>query len=109
MASPINTFKTITSVLLNSSTTIYTCPPNTTAIILLAQIANITGNVGTVNFQHFDGNVTNTYLINNFAVPAYDAISVLSGKLVVMQNQSVKAWANTSSAFNLTLSIIESI
>jgi hypothetical protein len=109
MATPINTFKTVTTTLTTGSTTIYTTPPNTTTIILLAQISNVGSSATNVTASHYDGTSVTTELIKNFPVPAFDAVSVLTGKLVLQANQSFVANAGASNSLKLTMSLIETI
>jgi len=123
---PLNTFKTKTKMLTSFSTattvvTAYTAPIGTTAIVLMAQIANISTLTQTVNFIHFrrrpilqdaQGNgaqaaLTPSFLVKSYAIPANDAGSVLSGKLIIESLDSIQAYASTTSTCQLTLSILE--
>lgn len=109
MATPINTFQTVATTLTTASTAIYTTPANTTAIVLLAQCANITGGTVNVTAVHYDGVSSNIELIKNFSVPANDAVGLLTGKLVLEAGQSFYANAAANSSLKLVMSIIESI
>jgi hypothetical protein len=109
MATPLNTFQTITTSLTTTNTLIYTTPANTTSIILLAQCANITGSAVNVTAAHFDGTSSNVELIKNFAIPGNDAVGLLTGKLVLEAGQSLYANASANSSLKLTVSLIESI
>ena len=95
---PLNTFKTKTALLTaNPGTTVYTAPIGTTAIILMAQVANISTQTHYVNFGHFrnrpiladaQGNggqaaKTTSTLVLNYGIPAGDAASPISGKMIV--------------------------
>lgn len=106
MASPLNTFKTVAVDVTTVPTDIYTCPVDTTTIVLLAQATNISASS--------DGNITfyssvngNTELAKNFTVPVGDAAALLSGKLVVETGSKVGVYANANSVLKLTLSILE--
>ena len=106
MASPLNTFKSIAANITTIPNYIYTCPPDTTAIVLLAQATNVNANI--------DGNVTffsninnNTELVKNLIIPVQDAISLLTGKLVVETGKSIGAYANSNNVIKITLSILE--
>jgi hypothetical protein len=88
------------------ATNIYTCPAETTAIVLLAQATNINASD--------DGNITfyssingNTELAKDFTIPVGDAAALLSGKLVVEAGNSIGVYANANSVLKLTLSILE--
>jgi len=131
---PLNTFKTKT-VKLTSSTaytswqsgmttsTVYTAPIGVTAIILMAQVANLTTQTQLVSFIHHrnrrilddaqgnggqPGN-TDSYLAKNFAIPAGDAAAVLTGKLILEQLDSIRAYGSTSTtdSLQLVLSVLE--
>lgn len=120
---PLNTFKTKTQFIgTNTTSTMYTAPIGVTSIVLMAQIANLSTQTQTVSFMHHrnrpvladaqgngsqPGNV-DSFLVKNFAVPAGDAASVLTGKLIIESLDSIRAYASTTSTLQLTLSILES-
>jgi hypothetical protein len=118
---PLNTFKTKTALLGNSpSTNVYVAPVGVTSIVLMAQVANISTQTQIVTFVHSrnrpvladaqgnGGQSTGTsYLVRNFAVPASDAASILTGKLIIESFDSIRAYSSTTSTLQLTLSILE--
>jgi hypothetical protein len=123
---PLNTFKTKTKLLpsysvTTATVTAYVAPIGVTSIILMAQIANISTQTQTVSFIHYrkrpvlrdaQGNgfqdaETPSYLVKDFNIPAGDAGSALSGKLIVESLDSVQAYASTTGTCQLTLSILE--
>lgn len=106
MASPLNTFKSVAANITTVATDIYTCPAETTAIILLAQATNIHAtNDGNITFySSLNGN---TELAKDFTIPVGDAAALLSGKLVVEAGNSIGVYANANSVLKLTLSILE--
>jgi hypothetical protein len=66
MATPINTFKTITAELTTSgNSTIYTAPAITSTIILMAQVTNIGTTMENVTVCHYDGISVTTELVKN--------------------------------------------
>ena len=105
MATPINTFRTITASLTTSNETLYTTPAITSTIILMAQVTNITESPATVSAS--DDSATETELIKNFTVPVADAVGILVGKLVLTAGQSFKASSDTNGALKITLSLLE--
>lgn len=109
MASPINTFKTVTATLTTADQTIYTAPSNADTIVLMAQVANITGDSVNITANHYDGTSVTTELVKDFTVPANDAVGILTGKLVIESSQSFTASASANSSLKLTLSILETI
>lgn len=110
MASPLNTFKTFTKTVTNINEIAYTCPDGITAIVLLAQAANVTTEAQSISFYYYDANTTtSTELVNNFAISQNDASSLLSGKLVVETGNSLRAISSSADSFKLTLSILETL
>jgi hypothetical protein len=108
MASALNVFKTVTAELTTSPAILYTAPTGYTSIILMAQVSNVTGTKAKVTFSHF-ANSTTTELLKEFSVPANDAVSATTGKLVLETGASVKASSDTANALKITLSILESL
>ena len=108
MASALNIFKTVTASLTTSPTTLYTAPTGYTTVILMAQVSNVTGTKAKVTFSHFAGSTT-TELLKDFFVPANDAVSAITGKLVLETGTSIKVSSDTSSALKITLSVLETL
>jgi hypothetical protein len=123
---PLNTFKTKTALLntgtvYSTSSTVYTAPVGVTSIILMAQVSNISTQTHYVSFAHYrdvpilpnsqgqgaqPANVP-SYLVENFGIPPGDAANLLSGKLIVEQFDSVRAFADTTGTLQLVLSVLE--
>lgn len=108
MATQINTFKTVTSNITTSNSLVYTAPMGITAIILMAQCANITQNNHNVSFNHVTNLGVRTELLKNYKVLKNDAAGLLTGKLIVEQNNSVEIAASSNNALKLTMSVLES-
>ena len=117
MAIPLNTFKTTTAVvpegpITGDSDIIYTVPSGITAIILMAQVANIDSDEHTVTFSHYDRETAlSSELVKNFPVLPNDAVGLVTGKLIVEETNRVRASASPGSGSNmkLTLSYLESL
>jgi hypothetical protein len=106
MASQINTFKTVTANVTTVPTVVYSAPYGITSIILMAQAANISQNNQNITFSHnSSGNITE--LVKNFAVLRNDSAGLLTGKLIVEQNNSVQISGSSNSSLKLTLSVLE--
>ena len=135
---PLNKFLTKTRALNTATTvgntfvmttgttsTVYTAPIGVTSIILMAQISNVSTQTQNVSFIHHrnrpvlsdaqgngaqPGNV-DTYMVKNFAIPAGDAGSILTGKLIIESLDSVGAFIHTngsnSGTCQLVLSVLE--
>lgn len=106
MASPLNTFKSVAANITTVATNIYTCPAETTGIVLLAQATNVNGsNDGNITFySSINGN---TELVKDFTIPVGDSAALLSGKLVIEEGESIGVYANANSTLKITLSILE--
>lgn len=119
---PLNTFKTKTTLLSeNTTATVYTAPIGVTSILLMSQIANNSTMTQYVSFIHHrrrpilpdaQGNNaqapnTDSILVKDFAIPANDAASVLTGKLIIESLDSIRAYSSTTATCQLVLSILE--
>jgi hypothetical protein len=110
MAIALNVFKTKTAEITTLSTSIYTAPAGKSAIILMAQIANLTSSGGTVTVSHYySGTSTTTELIKDFTIPGNDSASAVTGKLVLEEGHELKVSASNNNQFKITLSILESV
>ena len=105
-----------------NKTKIYTSPPGVTAIVLMAQAANVTDEDISVTFAHYRnipvyadpatyngyqaGN-TVTELVKDFIIPARNAASLIDGKMIVESFDSIIAYANVNDGIKITLSILE--
>jgi hypothetical protein len=119
---PLNKFLTKTAVLSTSTTTnVYTSPIGITSIVLMSQVANLTTETQYVSFQHFryktvlpdaqgfggqTGNTPST-LVKEYAIPANDAGTPLTGKLIIEELDSVRAYTTNSGTMQLILSILQ--
>lgn len=132
---PLNTFKTKTTKITSSTaytsyapgmttSTVYTAPIGVTSIILMAQVANLTTETQTVSFIHHRnrrvledaqgnggqaGNI-DSFLVRDFQIPGNDAASVLTGKLIIEQLDSIRAYTGSTSTddtLQLILSVLE--
>jgi hypothetical protein len=109
MALPINVFRSVTAVLTDTLDVVYTAPANNTAIVLMAQVANVDSSEHAVTFVLVENpGGTETELVKEFSIPSNDAASVVTGKLIVESGNQLKAQSSTSGELKLTLSILES-
>ncbi len=128
---PLNTFKTKTTILTTattgelyqtvSTTTIYTAPVGVTSIVLMAQISNISDENQTVTVAHWRNRTvlqdaqgygyqtgrTPSILVKDFVIPPNDAASVLTGKLIIEELDSIRAYASSTGTCQVVLSILE--
>jgi hypothetical protein len=102
-----NVFKNERAALTGSASTIYTCPSATTAIVLMAQAANV-DNTGAVPVTALWNNGSvDTHLAKAVDIPSKAAVNLLSGKLVLEAGDTFKANSDASNKVELTLSILE--
>jgi hypothetical protein len=119
---PLNKFLTKTAVLgIDSTASVYTAPIGTTAIVLMAQVSNLTTETHYVSFNHYryrtilpdaqgfggQPGKTASPLVMNFAIPPNDAGTPLSGKMIVEELDSVQAYADTTGTMQLVMSILQ--
>lgn len=128
---PLNTFKTKTTLLTSSTTytnyantgtsTVYTAPIGVTAIVLMAQISNLTTVTQSVTFIHhrnrpvladaqgngYQAANIDSFLVKDFSIPTGDAGTPLTGKMIVESLDSVRAYASSTGSVQLVLSILE--
>lgn len=116
MAIPLNTFKTTTTVLkagpfIGDSDVIYTVPNEITSIVLMAQVANVdSASSHTCTMSHYDTtNMTETEVVKNFEIQPNDAAGLVTGKLIVEQNNQIRASASVDGEMKLILSYLESL
>lgn len=108
MATQINTFKTVTANVTTANTIVYSAPVGITAIVLMAQCANISQNTHNVTFTHVAQGGARTELVKSYPIGKNDAANLLTGKLIVEQNNSVEIFASSNNTFKLTMSVLES-
>lgn len=120
---PLNTFKTKTKVLdTNTTASVYVAPIGVTSIVLMAQVANVDPNEShTITFSHHrrfrvlpdaqgnnaqEPNVT-TELVMDFEVPPNDSASLITGKMILEAQDSIRAYSDSNGSMKLVLSILE--
>lgn len=105
-ALPLNNFKTISSVVGTVLTTPYTCPLGFKSVFLMAQVTNIGTQNHTVTFLHSRGGI-DTEVVYNYVVPPGDTLNLLTGKLVLETNDSIKIIGSSTSNLKFLASILE--
>jgi len=108
VALPLNVFKTINSIASLSPVGIYTAPTGYTGVVLMAQAANIDSSAHDVTFSHKRGS-TSTELIKESPIPGNDALSLVTGRLVLESGDSIELSASSASNVKVTVSILETL
>lgn len=105
-ALPLNNFRTITSIVTNQLQSPYSCPVGFKAVFLLAQITNIGLENQTVTFIHNRSGV-DTEIVFDYVIPPKDTLNLLTGKLVLETNDSIKLVGSSSTDLKFLASILE--
>lgn len=103
---PLNVFRTKAVELTTNEQVLYTTPNGYTGIVLGAQVSNISNTPATVTFTLIKNNI-DYVMLNAFEVPPNDSAEGTTGKLVIEQGSSVKAFASENGKLNLVLSLLE--
>ena len=105
-----------------NTTKIYTAPPGVTAIVLMAQVANVTDHDIDITFAHYrnlpvfaDPATLNGYqapntiteIVKEYTIPPNDAATLIQGKMIIESFDSIVAYASESQGLKVTLSILE--
>ena len=112
MALALNVFKTVTSVVNISPTSIYTAPIGYTGVVLLAQAANIGGGTQTVSFSHqrsTAGIAVTTEILKTFPISANDTANLVAGKLVLESGDVLVLSASNATDIKFLGSILETL
>lgn len=108
MPAALNNFRTTLADITTTTTTVYTPPLGYATVVLLAQVSN-NGNdtieiTATVTRGGHDTN-----LIKNANIPTNDAITVLTGRLILNYGDQLKFTSSDNSSAQLTLSYLETL
>ncbi len=112
MPLPLNVYQTITQVVGVNTVGIYTAPVGYSAIILLAQAANIGADTQTVSFSHrrtTAGIAVTTEIVKDLPIPSNDSTNLLFGKLILETGDSIPIRASNSSSIKFISSILETL
>jgi hypothetical protein len=103
------TFKNAKAKIQATNTTVYTVPSATTAIVLQAQVANVsaTSEEVTVFWEDTSDSSAVTRFVKDLVVPAGVAVGVLDGKLVLEAGDIIKAIGEDNDDAEITVSVLE--
>lgn len=89
--------------------TVYTCPAATTAIVLQAQVANVSASNAQVTIFWQDASSGNlvTQLVQDLILPSGVAVGVIEGKLVLEAGDVIKINSFTDDEAEITVSVLE--
>jgi len=103
----LNIFKNVRVNLTTTPTEVYETPVGYTAIILMAQVSNVTGTTASTSMSVVAGAQT-TSLALDFPIPGNDAAGLLTGKLVLEPQQKILVSGSDNSSLQMVISILES-
>jgi hypothetical protein len=110
-AAAVNNFRTITSVVGLTTTTLYEAPVGFVGVFLLAQCSNVGSTSQTISFYHNRnvsgfGTVT-TEIVKDYYVPPNDTLNLLPGKLVLETGDFISVSASNATNMKFLASILE--
>lgn len=112
MALPSNVFKTIIHVVTDTNVGIYTAPVGYTGVVLLAQVANVSGSSKIINFSHervIAGIAVTTEILKDFPISSKDTVSLLNGKLALEPDDKILISSSTTGDLKFIGSILETL
>lgn len=108
MPAALNNFRTTLEDLTTTTANIYTPPVGYSTVVLMAQVSN-TGN-STVEISAGINRSNNyTSLINQASVPTNDAITVLTGRLILTFGDTLQFSSSANNSAQLVLSYLETL
>ncbi len=108
MPAALNNFKTTLENLTTITANVYTPPVGYSTVVLMAQVSN-TGN-STVQISAGVSRSNNyTSLINLASVPVNDAITVLTGRLILNYGDTLQFASSANNSSQLVLSYLETL
>ena len=104
----LNTFKTIRTNIGINTVGIYTCPVGVSAIVILAQVTNLTSDVTSQVTAYHSRSGSDYKFTNGAYVPPNDSVSLVpDGRLALETNDILKVQATANDELNIVLSILE--
>jgi hypothetical protein len=105
----LNKFLTIRAGVTTSNVGIYTAPTGVASIVLLAQVTNVgTGSsTSTVTASHSRSG-SDIRVLKDGPVPANDAISLVTGRLILETGDIFKVQGSSNNTMEILLSVLES-
>jgi hypothetical protein len=109
MSGALNIFKTVTANVTTAPTSVYSTPIGYSSVVLMAQISNIDA----ANTIQVTGGLVRagntTTLVQNASIPTTDAISLITGRLIMNYGDSFQISASANASAQLTLSLLETL
>lgn len=109
MPGALNVFTNVTANVTDTMTTVYSPPIGYATVVLMAQISNIDAGNTIQIYANIANGASSTALVANASVPVADAITVLTGRLILNYGDNFQVRANANGSAQLTLSLLESL
>jgi hypothetical protein len=112
MALVLNAYKNARAAVGTTYATVYTCPASTTALVVLAQAANVDGAASAdVSVQWLDNSAADvaTRVVETLAVAADSSVNLLAGPITLEAGDAIQAKASATGDIELTLSVAEMV
>jgi hypothetical protein len=108
MPAALNNFKTTLANITTSTANVYTPPTGYATVVLMAQVSN-TGNATIQITADVNRSGSSTSLINGASIPVNDAISVLTGRLILNVGDVLQFTSSDNTSAQLVLSYLETL
>lgn len=108
MPAALNNFKTTLANITTTTSNVYTPPTGYSTVVLMAQVSN--NGTGTIQISSGilrSGNTTS--LIKQASVPINDAITVLTGRLILNVGDTLQFTSSDNTSAQLVLSYLETL
>jgi hypothetical protein len=104
-----NVFKNARALIQTTTTTVYTAPVSTIAIVIGCQIANVSATSEEVKVWWTDDSDADaiTYLVEDVIIPIKAALAPIAGKLVLEAGDTISASGETNDDAEITVSVLE--
>jgi hypothetical protein len=107
MALPLNVYQKVVGIVSTIPEIIYTAPIGYTSVVLMGQVANIGLNTQEILFSYVDTNITE--IVPNSPVSSKDVIKLFSGKLLILNGDSLQLSGSNGTDLKYTFSILETL
>lgn len=108
MPAALNNFRTTLANITTTTSDVYTPPLGYTAVVLLAQVSNTGNNTIQISAEIRRSGVS-TSLINGASIPTNDAISLLTGRLILQYGDTLRLTSSDATSAQLVLSYLETL
>jgi hypothetical protein len=108
MAAALNNFRTTLVDLDTTTANVYSPPLGYATVVLMAQVSNTGNSTIQVSAGVYRGSAF-TSLIKNASLPTEDAISVLTGRLILNYGDILQFTSSANNSSQLVLSYLETL